>query len=103
MQIEIDENKILAEILERNDRVHAKIIEEVERNLINKLVDEIEKKYISKSWSGSEDVARYILEDLQEKQTELVKKILKEFYDSYRYKKSDIQILKKLQEFINEN
>jgi len=103
MKIEIKEQEILTEVLERNNEVHEKIKREVVNNLVEKLVKEMEDEYISKSWMGKEGVSKEILEDLENKQKELVIKILKEFYDSYRYKKSNLEILKKLKEFIGEN
>ncbi len=55
-------------------------------------------------WQGrTQEIEDRILKNLEEKQTELVVKILKEFYNSYRYKKDNLQILKKLKEFIGEN
>lgn len=103
MKIEIDEQKILTEILERDESLHLKVKQKVEERLIADLVSRIENKYIEKTWRGEEEISKRVLEDLQEKQTELVKKILKEFYNSYRYKKTDVAILKKLKEFIGVN
>lgn len=103
MEIKIDEKKILSEILERDDSLHLTIKRKVEENLIKKLVREIEDKYISKAWGGREEISRAVINDLEEKQTELVIKILKEFYSSYKYKKDGAVILKKLNEFINKH
>lgn len=104
MKIEINEQKILTEILEMDGSLHNAIKSEVKQRLINKIVDEIEEKYLESSWRGRTDnIADSVTRDLEEKQTELVKKILKDFYNSYRYKKDNLQILKKLKEFIGEN
>lgn len=103
MKIEIDEQKILTEILERDESLHSAIKRKVEERLVDSLTKEIEDKYISKSWGGKEEISKNVLEDLQEHQTKLVVKILKDFYESYRYKKADVQILKKLKDFIGEN
>jgi len=103
MKIEIDEQKILTEILERDGDLHMKIKNKVEQRLVDNLVDRIEEKYISNSWRGEKEISNSVLEDLARKQTELVKQILKKFYDSYRYKKSDISILKELKKLLGEN
>lgn len=105
MQVTIDENKILTEIIERDGSLHEKIKEKVEKQLIEKIVDELESSYMKLGWYGeqSKTVESRVLEKLQAKQTEFVKEILKQFYDSYRFKKKDLEILKKLKEFIDEN
>lgn len=105
MQITIDENKILTEILERDGSIHNKIKDKVEEQLIEKLVDELEQTYMKQGWYGeqSKQIEDRVLQQLQEKQTEYVKEILKQFYDSYRFKKKDLEILKKLKDFIDEN
>ena len=93
----------LTDIMERDDSLHISIKRKVEERLIDKLVKEIEEKYIDKSWGGREGIANSVLKELEEQQTKLVVKILKEFYDSYRYKKADVAILKSLKTFIGEN
>ena len=104
MKIEINEQKILTEVLERDGSLHQKIKEVIERRLIEDIVGKIESKYLKNTWSGLVDeINDRVLEEISEKQTEMVKKILKEFYDSYRFGKKDIAILKKLKEFIDEN
>lgn len=103
MQIEIDENKILKEILERDGDLHERIKSKVRDRLVETLVDRIESKYISQRWNGEKEIADSILDDLAERQTSLVKDVLKKFYDSYRYKKANLEILKKLREFLGEN
>jgi len=104
MQIEINEQEILNDILTRNNELSRKIKEQVTENLVEKITNEIENEFITQDcWSHNEEIREIILEDLEQKQTELVKKILKGFYDSYRYKKDNLAILKKLKEFINEN
>lgn len=101
--IEINSDIILTEILERDGELHAKIKRKVEERLIDDLVAKIEDKYIKKSWRGEEEIANNVLDHLAEQQTELVKKILREFYDSYRYKKSDLSILKALKKFLDDH
>lgn len=105
MQVTIDENKILTEILERDGSLHEQIKSKVEERLIDNFVEEIESKFLKQSWYGepTKQIEDSVLEDLKEKQTELVKEILKSFYNSYRYKQKDLEILKKLKEFIDEN
>lgn len=100
MQIQIDEKKILTEILEQDGSLHESIKREVRNDLVEKLTREIEDEYFNTKWSGTKEIADRILEDLKLKQTEVVKTILKEFYESYRYKKNDIKILQKLKEFL---
>lgn len=102
MQVTIDENKILTEILERDGSLHEKIKQKVEDRIIDTYVNKIESAYMSSRW-GEKEVSDRVLEKLQAKQTEFVKEILKSFYDSYRFKKKDLEILKKLKEFIDEN
>ena len=102
MQVTIDEKKILTEIIEMDGSLHERIKESVRNRIVNDLVEEIESEYISKRWDR-EEVANNILEDLREKQTELVRQVLKEFYNSYRYKKTDLTILKELKKFIGED
>lgn len=105
MQVTIDENKILTEILERDGSLHEQIKRKVEQQLIDNFVEKIESKFMKQSWYGesTKKIEDSVLEDLKEKQTELVKEILKSFYSSYRYKQKDLEILKKLKEFIDEN
>lgn len=101
MIINIDEQKILSEILERDGSLHQAIKERVRENLITKITEDIESEYMEDTWRGrTTDISDRVTRDLEEKQTTLVKKILEEFYDSYRYKKTDLAILKKLKEFI---
>lgn len=102
MVIEIDEQKMMTEILERDASLHREIKDKVRDNLIQKVTDELEAKFIDKGrWGDSvEQVEEEVLRELSERQEELVKKILKQFYDSYRYGKTDLTILKKLKEFI---
>ena len=104
MKIEINEQKILTEILERDGSVHQKIKEKVEERIVEDLVGRISDKYLKNSWQGViDEIDSKVLDDISEKQTEIVKKILREFYDSYRYGKKDLAILKKLKEFLGEN
>ena len=104
MKVEIDEGKILKEILERDGDLHERIKDKVRERLIDEIHEEIESEFIDRGWSGSKDeIWDRVLEQVQEKQDTVVKKILKEFYDSYRYGKKDITILKKLKELLNEN
>lgn len=105
MQITIDENKILTEIIERDGSLHEKIKNKVEEQLIDKVVDELESEFMKQDWyrNNAKTVEDRVLTKLQEKQTEFVKEILKSFYDSYRFKKKDLEILKKLKEFIDES
>ncbi len=105
MQITIDENKILTEIIERDGSLHEKIKDKVEAQLIDKMVDELESEYMKQDWyhDQAKTVENRVLEKLQAKQTEFVKEILKQFYDSYRFKKKDLEILKKLKDFLDES
>ena len=103
MKIEIDEKKILTEVIEQDGSLHQKIKEVIEKRLIDQIAGKIEQKYLRNSWQGVlDEIDNRVLEDLEKQQTEIVKKILQEFYDSYRYKKSDLKILKKLKEFLGE-
>ena len=104
MKIEINEQKILTEVLERDSSIHEKIKNVIEQRIINDVVDAIESEYLKDNWRGViNEINNRVLEDLEKKQKEFVIKILKEFYESYRYKKADLQILKKLKEFIGEH
>lgn len=105
MQVTIDENKILTEIIERDGSLHEKIKQKVEEQLIDKVVDELESEFMKQDWysNNAKTVEDRVLVKLQEKQTEFVKEILKEFYNSYRFKKKDLEILKKLKDFIEES
>jgi hypothetical protein len=102
MKIEINEQKILTEILERDGDLHLKIKAKVEQRLVDDLVERIESKYITQRWNGEKEIADSVISDLEEKQTDIVKQILKKFYDSYRYKKADIAILKELKKLLEE-
>ena len=102
MKIEINEQKILTEILERDGDLHLKIKQKIEQRLVDDLVEKIESKYLRSRWGGEKEIADDVLEDLKERQTTLVKDILKKFYDSYRYKKADIAILKELKKLLGE-
>ncbi len=105
MKIEINEQKILTEILERDGSLHEAIKKSVESRLIETVVSEIEEEYMGSTWHGmrKDEIKTRVLDEIAEAQKGMVIKILKEFYDSYRYKKSDLEILKKLKEFIGEN
>lgn len=104
MNIEIDEKKILSGIFELDGKIHKNIKEEVERILIDEIVSEIKDTYFKNSWNGiTDDIKESVLDEIREKQKEVVKKILGDFYDGYRYGKKDITILKKLKELLGEN
>lgn len=51
MKIEINEQKILTEVIERDGSVHQKIKEVIERRLIEDIVGKIESKYLKSTWS----------------------------------------------------
>jgi hypothetical protein len=102
MKIEIDEQKILTEILERDGSVHQKIKDTVERNLVDTMVGEIESQYLKNSWRGVTDsIEETVLERIKEKQNEIIKKILSDFYDDYRFGRKESQMLEKLKAFIS--
>lgn len=104
MEIKLDGAKMLKEIFELDGTIHSKIRDEVEKRLVQSAVDEIESEYFSNSWQSRKDEIRdSVLEEIKEKQEEVVKKILRDFYDGYRYGKKDITILKKLKELLDEN
>lgn len=103
MNIEIDEKKILSGIFELDGKIHKNIKEEVERILKDEIVAEIKNTYFKNSWSGITDqIKNDVLEEIKGKAEEVIKQILKDFYDSYRYGKKDITILKKLKELVEE-
>lgn len=105
MQIEIDEKKILTEIFEIDGSLHQKIRESVRNDLVEKIKKDIENEYFGNSFYNRqvEEVKDQVLEEIEKVQTKSVKKILSTFYDSYRFGKKDLTILKKLKEFIEEN
>jgi len=104
MEIKLDGAKMLKEIFELDGTIHTRIKDEVRSRLIEKVSDEIEQEYFKSSWQGVKDeIKDKVLEEIKEKQEEIVKKILKDFYDGYRYGKKDILILKKLKELLGEN
>ena len=104
MEIKLDGAKILKEIFELDGTIHSKIRDEVQRRLVEKAVDEIENEYFANSWQGRKDeIKDAVLGEITEKQEEIVKKILRDFYDGYRYGKKDITILKKLKELLDED
>lgn len=101
MEIKIDEQKILTEILERDGSVHQKVKDTVENRLVETMVSEIESKYLKNSWRGVTDqIEEQVLERIKEKQDEIVKKILSDFYDDFRYGRKEPQMLEKLKAFI---
>lgn len=103
MKIEIDEKKILSGIFELDGKIHENIREAVERILIDEIVSDIKDKYFTNSWQGIlDEIKDSVLEDINEQQKQVVKKILREFYDSYKYGKKDLVILKKLKELLGE-
>lgn len=87
------ERQIATPYTELSDNEKASDMEQVDRYwpLILNLLEDEKQKLLDR-----------VLEKLQEKQTEYVKEILKQFYNSYRFKKKDLEILKKLKEFIDE-
>ena len=103
MQIEIDEKKILREILEFNGSLHEKIKEKVTERLVDNMVEVIEEKYLSSSWGREKEIADAVLEEVREIQLKTTKDILQKFYDGYRWGKKDITILKKLKELLEED
>lgn len=104
MEIKLDGAKMLKEIFELDGTIHSKIREEVQRRLVDQAATEIEETYFKSSWQGIKDeIKDDVLEDIKEKQEAVVKKILKDFYDGYRYGKKDLVILKKLKELLGEN
>ncbi len=101
MEIKLDGTKMLKEIFEIDGSIHLKIRHEIESRLVTLVVDEIQNEYFEHSWSGVKNEIRdTVLQEIKEKQEEVVKKILKDFYDGYRYGKKDIAILKKLKELL---
>jgi predicted GNAT family acetyltransferase len=104
MTIEIDEQKILKDILEFDNSVHNIIKRQVTENLVNQIESEIKETYFKNGWHGiTDEIKQSVLEEIKEEQERIVKKILSDFYDSYRFGKKDITILKKLKELIAEN
>lgn len=104
MEIKLDGAKMLKEIFELDGTIHSKIKDEVTIRLVQQASDEIEQEFFKSSWQGVKDEIRDdVLEEVREKQDEVVKKILRDFYDGYRYGKKDITILKKLKELLEEN
>ena len=101
MDIKINEQKILTEILERDGDLHEKIKEKVRQRLIDKCVDELESKFMTTKWGGAKEVWDKVLEVVAEKQTEIIKKILSEFYDSYKYGNKEADFVKKLKALIS--
>lgn len=103
MEITIDEQKILKEILEFDGTLHQKIKDEVRTKLVDDIKNEMENTYFKSGWGGiTEEIKRDVLEEIREDQEKIVKKILQDFYDSYRFGKKDITILKKLKELLGE-
>lgn len=103
MEIKLDGAKMLKEIFELDGSIHSKIRDEIKQRLIEKAVDEIEQEYFENSWRGlTDEIKNEVLEEVREKQTEIVKKILRDFYDGYRYGKKDITILKELKKLLEE-
>lgn len=103
MEIKLDGNKLLTEIFELDGSIHKEIKQEVRRRLIDSVVDEIESKYFKNSWDGAlDEINNDVLEEIKNKQEEVIKKILRDFYDGYRYGKKDVTILKKLKELLEE-
>jgi TRAP-type C4-dicarboxylate transport system substrate-binding protein len=103
MNIQIDEQKILKEILETDGSLHRNIREKVEQELVDEIKDNINQNFLRSSWQGQiDEISKSVLDEIEEAQKGMVIKILKEFYDSYRFKKSNLEILKKLKEFIAE-
>ena len=104
MEIKIDEQKILTEILERDGSIHEKIKQKVQDRVDGDIESELFSEFIDSGWHGQKDEIRQrVLDDIAEKQTEMVKKILKEFYNNYRYKKTDLAVLKELKKFLDED
>lgn len=103
MEIKIDEGKILTEILERDGDLHERIKDKVRQRLVDECVKQVESKFMTERWNGDKEIWDAVLEKVTEKQEEIVREILKNFYDSYRYGKKDITILKKLKEILNES
>lgn len=103
MIINIDEKKILTEILEMDHSLHEKIKDRVREDLVYKITNDITSEFINERYNGTKEIWDRILEEVKVKQEEIVKDILKEFYDGYRYGKKDLAILKKLKEILGEN
>ena len=81
MNIEIDEKKILTGIFELDGKIHQKIKEEVQTILVNEIVAEIQNTYFKDSYRGlTDDIKEDVLKVIRNKQEEIVKKILRDFY-----------------------
>lgn len=101
MDIKIDEQKILKEVLEYDGDLHQQIKSKVTERLVNNCVDQIESKFITKRWNGDDEIWDRVLEAVGEKQTEIINKILSDFYDSYKYGNKDADFIKKLKALIS--
>ncbi len=104
MKIDIEEQKILKEILEFDGSLHQRIKEEVKSRLVDTIVAEIENTYFKSGWSGMTDkIKDDVIEEIKVKQEEVIRKILSDFYDSIKYGRSDVGILKGLKDLLKEN
>lgn len=103
INLTFDATKILSKILETDSNLHDTLRRRIEETLVSNISHQIESEFFGEKWDGRKEIYDRVLEDLKEKQTELVKSVLKEFYESYRYNKKDLAILKKLKKFIDEN
>lgn len=101
-EFKFDASKMLKGILETDSTVHENIKRQVEKKIIDNIVSDIEEEFIRANWDGRKEVRDYILDELKDKVNEIAKEILKDFYNSYKYNKKDITILKKLKELLEE-
>lgn len=103
MEIKLDGDKLLTEIFELDKTIHSKIKREVEERLVDSITSEIQSTFFKDSWNGQiDEIKDKVLEEIKIEQEKIVKKILKDFYDSFRFGRKDITILKKLKEIIGE-
>ena len=102
IQITFDATKLLKGILEVDDTMHSRLRDKIEQRLIDDITEDIRDKFFGQNWRGEIEIHNHINDELNKKVEEIAKEILKKFYDSYRWGKKDITILKKLKELLGE-
>jgi len=64
------------------------------------MVDEIEQEFLDSNRYGTEQVRDRIIDELEEKIEELVKKVLSGYYDSFRFMRRQSKMIVSLKEFL---
>ena len=100
MKIEIDETKILKEILEIDKSIHFKIKMKVEERLVNDMVHKIEKEFFEKKFDHNKEISDNVIERIKVEKEKVIKGILEKLLEELRWGRTEKGMIKRLKEFV---